>query len=123
MAPDAFENHQATVQRMIRALEETLEKSPPVDPKKREDMEARLAALTDFRSTLHKWFSIGDRIIGHVVWSPPISGLNAGEGEGYMRDVCVIKLDKDRFLPNMVGNAIEIGACVMTNLNINNHGP
>lgn len=77
-------------------------------------MEEKIVALDNFRNTLRNdWFTIEQRTIGHVVWSPPICGrLNSGEREGYMRDVCVIKLDKDRFTPNMVGNSIDIGACL-----------
>jgi hypothetical protein len=63
-----------------------------------------------FFATLKKdWSNPKDRVIGHVVWSPPITGLNPPHG--YKRDVCVIKLDKDKFLPNLRGNAIDLGAC------------
>ncbi|KEP47503.1 hypothetical protein V565_153460 [Rhizoctonia solani 123E] len=50
---------------------------------------------------------VNNRIIGHVVWSPPVTGLTAPHG--YTRDVCVIKLDKEKFLPNLRGNAIFLG--------------
>jgi len=44
-----------------------------------------------------------------AVWAPPITGLTAPHG--YTQDVCVIKLDKERFLPNFRGNAIDLGMC------------
>ncbi|KAJ7600564.1 hypothetical protein C8J56DRAFT_813361 [Mycena floridula] len=43
------------------------------------------------------------RIIGHVVWSPAIT---AGP---FTKDICIIKLDKARFLPNFRGNVIDLG--------------
>ena len=55
------------------------------------------------------WSEVNDRIIGQVVWAPPITGLNAPHG--YTQDVCVIKLDKKKFWPNFMGNVIDLGAC------------
>ena len=56
------------------------------------------------------WSDVNNRVIGHVVWSPPITGLNAPDSPGYTQDVCVIKLDKRKFLPNFQGNVIDLGA-------------
>ncbi|KAI0706809.1 hypothetical protein C8T65DRAFT_740514 [Cerioporus squamosus] len=47
------------------------------------------------------------RIIGHVVWAPPLTGNTPPHG--YTQDVCVIKLNKDRFWPNFVHNALSLG--------------
>ena len=55
------------------------------------------------------WSKVNDRIIGQVVWAPPITGLNAPHS--YTQDVCVIKLDKKKFWPNFMGNVIDLGAC------------
>ncbi|TDL16721.1 hypothetical protein BD410DRAFT_816673 [Rickenella mellea] len=64
--------------------------------------------LRKFFATLKMdWSEVNKRVIGHVVWSPPITGLTPPHG--YMRDVCVIKLDKKKFLPNFKGNAIDLG--------------
>jgi hypothetical protein len=49
------------------------------------------------------------RVIGHVVWSPAITIGTAPHG--FTKDVCVVKLDKARFLPNFKGNVIDLGAC------------
>lgn len=49
------------------------------------------------------------RVIGHVVWSPAIT-IGAAP-HGFTKDVCVVKLDKARFLPNFKGNVIDLGAC------------
>jgi len=69
-----------------------------------------IVELKKFYATLKRdWSKVNDRIIGHVVWAPPITGLTAPHG--YMQDVCVIKLDKERFLPNFKGNAIDLGTC------------
>ncbi|KAG8743140.1 hypothetical protein FRC10_000357 [Ceratobasidium sp. 414] len=42
-----------------------------------------------------KWSKAKNRVIGHVVWAPPISV--AAPPHQYMQDVCVIKLDKHKF--------------------------
>jgi len=69
-----------------------------------------IVELKKFYATLKRdWYKVNDRIIGHVVWAPPITGLTAPHG--YTQDVCVIKLDKERFLPNFRGNAIDLGMC------------
>ena len=69
-----------------------------------------IVELKKFYATLKRdWYKVNDRIIGHVVWAPPITGLTAPHG--YTQDVCVIKLDNERFLPNFKGNAIDLGTC------------
>jgi hypothetical protein len=68
--------------------------------------------LKNFFATLKKdWTEVNNRVIGHVVWSPPITGLTPPYN--YTRDVCVIKLDKQKFLPNLRVNVneIDLGAC------------
>ncbi|KAJ3769869.1 hypothetical protein FB446DRAFT_810223 [Lentinula raphanica] len=68
--------------------------------------------LKRFYATLRTdWANVNNRVIGHVVWSPPITGLNPPHG--YAQDVCVIKLDKDKFLPNFRGNVINLGTEIM----------
>jgi len=72
--------------------------------------EVVIVEFRQFYATLKRdWSKVNDRIIGHVVWAPPITGLTAPHG--YTQDVCVIKLDKERFLPNFKGNAIDLGVC------------
>ena len=75
-----------------------------------QQMRDMIAELKIFFATLKKdWTDVKNRVIGYVVWSPPITGLNLPYG--YTRDVCVIKLDKQKFLPNLRGNAVDLGAC------------
>ncbi|KAG9079917.1 hypothetical protein FRC06_007320 [Ceratobasidium sp. 370] len=67
-----------------------------------------IEALKVFFVTMKKdWSKVNNRIIGQVVWAPPITGLNAPYG--YTKDVCVIKLDKKKFWPNFMGNVIDLG--------------
>ncbi|KAJ6588649.1 hypothetical protein B0H19DRAFT_1248273 [Mycena capillaripes] len=47
------------------------------------------------------------RVIGQVVWSPAITIGTAPHG--FTKDVCVVKLDKARFLPKFKGNVIDLG--------------
>lgn len=69
-----------------------------------------IEALKAFFVTMKKdWSDVNKRVIGHVVWAPKITG-NTGP-HGYTQDVCVIKLNKQKFWPNFVKNAIDLGAC------------
>lgn len=68
-----------------------------------------IETLKGFFVTMKDWSEVNKRVIGHVVWAPPITGNNAPHG--YTQDVCVIKLDKKKFWPNFVGNVIDLGAC------------
>ena len=73
--------------------------------KKKETIEE----LRKFFATMKKdWAEVKNRVIGHVVWAPPITGLTSPYN--YTQDVCVIKLDKKKFL-NFKGNVIDLGAC------------
>ncbi|KAF9068812.1 hypothetical protein BDP27DRAFT_1223677, partial [Rhodocollybia butyracea] len=66
---------------------------------------ATIKTLKEFYIQMRKhWSNPGDRVIGHVVWSPPISALR-----GYTKDVCVIKLDKTKFESNFGGNVLDLG--------------
>ncbi|KAI0041415.1 hypothetical protein FA95DRAFT_1501512 [Auriscalpium vulgare] len=61
-----------------------------------------------FLATMKKdWSKLDDRVIGHVVWAPPITGRN--KPHGYTQDVCVIKLNKKKIGPNFLGNVIDLG--------------
>ncbi|KAF8916897.1 hypothetical protein CPB85DRAFT_1288524 [Mucidula mucida] len=54
-----------------------------------------------------EWTRPKDRVIGHVVWAPPVSFSTAPYG--YSQDVCVIKLDKEKFSKNFKGNVLNLG--------------
>ena len=65
--------------------------------------------LKGFFVTMKKgWSDVANRVIGHVVWSPPIVGLH--DTGNYTRDVCVVKLDERKFA-NWKGNVVDLGAC------------
>lgn len=124
MGTQAFKNLVASVEAYIKELTSyaTLWERNLANPEASEMKEKnqqnlditleRVSEVKKFLGTLQDdWSDIKNRIIGHVVWSPPISGQNAFNGaSGYMRDVCVIKLDTNKFLPNVLGNAIQLGA-------------
>ncbi|KAG8779107.1 hypothetical protein FRC12_024637 [Ceratobasidium sp. 428] len=121
MGDDAFKEYLASIQYSIRTLNNTvivLEKSgdqqAAVDLAKfqqeLDNTRGEIAELKKFYVTLSKdWSDVGSRVIGHIVWSPPITGSTPPHG--YTQDVCVIKLDKDKLLPNFRGNALDLGAC------------
>lgn len=70
----------------------------------------KIKALKDFHIIMKRdWSTPKDRIIGHVVWALPITGNTPPHG--YTQDVCVIKLDKERFMQNFLENVIDLGAC------------
>ena len=56
-----------------------------------------------------QWMKPKDRVIGHVVWAPPISVHTAPHS--YTKDVCVVKLDEKKFLQNFRRNVLDLGAC------------
>lgn len=67
-----------------------------------------IAQLQEFYERTEQDF--GDqcqRVIGHIVWAPAITAGTAPND--FTQDVCVVKLDKARFLPNFKGNRIDLG--------------
>ena len=62
-----------------------------------------------FMKMCKQWKEPKDRVIGHVVWAPPISFSTTPHG--YTEDVCVVKLDKKKFSQNFRGNVLDLGAC------------
>ena len=62
-----------------------------------------------FVKVKNQWMKPKDRVIGHVVWAPPISVSTAPRG--YTKDVCVVKLDKKKFSQNFRRNVLDLGAC------------
>jgi hypothetical protein len=55
-----------------------------------------------------QWTEPKDRVIGHVVWAPPISVSTAPHC--HTKDVCVVKLDKKKFSRNFRRNVLDLGA-------------
>ena len=56
-----------------------------------------------------QWTKPKDRVIGHVVWAPPISV--SAYPHSYTKDVCVVKLDEKKFSRNFRKNVLDLGAC------------
>lgn len=54
-----------------------------------------------------QWKKPQNRVIGHVVWAPPISVSSTPHN--YTKDVCVVKLDEKKFLPNFKRNVLDLG--------------
>ncbi|KAI0049139.1 hypothetical protein FA95DRAFT_1538795 [Auriscalpium vulgare] len=71
---------------------------------KREAIDSHKAFLVTMKKD---WSKLDDRVIGHVIWAPPITGLN--KPHSYTQDVCVIKLNKKKIRPNFLGNVIDLG--------------
>nr|VWO98516.1 Beta-glucosidase (EC [Ganoderma boninense] len=61
--------------------------------------------LKDIRN---RWTKPNDRVIGRVVWAPSISASTSASTpqDGYMQDVCVIKLDKNKFRRTSTGTCL-----------------
>ncbi|CAE6480993.1 unnamed protein product [Rhizoctonia solani] len=69
---------------------------------------AAIEALKTFFVRIKKeWSGLNNRIIGYVVWAPPI--VARAPPHGYTKDVCVIRLDEGKFLPNFRGNVVDLG--------------
>jgi len=73
--------------------------------------ETRLAIeeLKGFYVTIKaQWTKPKDRVIGHVVWAPPIRFM--ATPHSFTRDLCVIQLDKAKFTHGFKGNVLDLGA-------------
>ncbi|KAH7883420.1 hypothetical protein F5I97DRAFT_1939188 [Phlebopus sp. FC_14] len=62
---------------------------------------------TFFVKMKKRWTKPKDRVIGHVVWAPPVSVSTAPHS--YTKDVCVVELDKKKFSQNFRGNVLDLG--------------
>ena len=71
--------------------------------------EAKATALTAFHQELSThWATDDSRILGHVIFSPPIV-VGAG-AEKYTQDVAVIRIDPSKINPSgFAGNVIDLG--------------
>lgn len=55
-----------------------------------------------------QWTKPKDRVIGHIVWAPPIC---VSTPHSYTKDVCVVKLDEKKFSQNFRRNVLDLGEC------------
>jgi hypothetical protein len=130
MRPNAFTNHLAFLKGTIGALLDTVEYLKTRNASlmalvggadsraefglletqdQLAETQAKIDVLKDhFVMVKKKWSKAKERVIGHVVWAPPISV--ATPPHQYTQDVCVIKLDKDKF-HHFRGNVLSLGAC------------
>lgn len=80
-----------------------------------EKIRRRIDVLKVFYVKIKKgWSKIKRRIIGYVVWAPPI-GVGVAPHR-YTRDLCVVELYKDRFT-HLIGNVLSLGAVLVLSLN------
>ncbi|KAH9954245.1 hypothetical protein BGW80DRAFT_1566799 [Lactifluus volemus] len=60
--------------------------------------------VNDFFVKMNRhWRNPKNRVIGHVTWARPISI------DTHTMDICVIKLDKEKFAQNFRGNVLDLG--------------
>ncbi|EJU03122.1 hypothetical protein DACRYDRAFT_88149 [Dacryopinax primogenitus] len=65
----------------------------------------KISSLKQHSVTMSKnWSKLSDRIIGHIVWSPPI-GVGPNR---FTQDVCVVELKKSKFT-HFIGNVLSLG--------------
>src|SRR5258706_16161220 len=71
----------------------------------------KIDVFKDFYVKIRKgWSKIKQRVIGYVVWAPPI-GVGVAPHQ-YTRDLCVVELYKDRFM-HLIGNVLSLGAVLV----------
>lgn len=133
MGNSAFTNYLASIQRDIGTLNDTvdyLEKRTRTLTRRVEaggdDTQKSAGELAETQDQLTKtltkvvvlkaffvdvktgWSKLQNRVIGYVVWAPPI-GVGVPPHR-YTRDLCIIKLDKKKF-QKFRGNILSLGAC------------
>jgi len=98
--------------RIERIVGHALSKFMHKDAKFRvKDARARARALTDFhQELLANWATDESRILGHVVYSPPIVVAADTDQQQYTQDIAVIEIDPSKINPNdFPGNLIDLG--------------
>ncbi|KAL1747329.1 hypothetical protein HDZ31DRAFT_61386 [Schizophyllum fasciatum] len=105
-----------TLRALIRTLTERVQQQNdlPTSQHRLDENEAELVKIDRriveckqfYITSSRKWSRLSDRIIGHIVWAPPIA---AGVGPNrFTRDLCVVQLHKPKFLAFM-GNVLSLG--------------
>ena len=76
-----------------------------------EKIRTKIDVFKDFYVDIKKgWSKTKQRVIGYVVWAPPI-GVGVAPHQ-YTRDLCVVELYKDRFM-HLIGNVLSLGAVLV----------
>jgi 5-bromo-4-chloroindolyl phosphate hydrolysis protein len=114
----AAEIHWESIGRLERGAEgdtHAAEKTKKELRKTRELLEETTDAINELQKLYEQakkdFGKPSQRVIDHVVWSPAITTTIGTTPHGFTKDVCVVKLDEARFLPNLKGNVIDLGAC------------
>ncbi|KAJ7760921.1 hypothetical protein B0H16DRAFT_1719628 [Mycena metata] len=99
LGEDAFDTH--TTSRQVawgRAKQRNVDVA-------QDDLDYALA----FEASLVEWKDLSNRVLGHVVLSPPIA-IHAGS-EGFKEDWALVKVDSSKVNPShFFGNAIDLGS-------------
>ncbi|KAJ2925752.1 hypothetical protein H1R20_g11342, partial [Candolleomyces eurysporus] len=81
-----------------------------------EDHQKKLEAFKKELEALDAWSDESDRVIGHVVYSPPITTCGSApsnhdsNGNEFILDVCVCELDPSKLgAGNFLGNVVDLG--------------
>jgi hypothetical protein len=67
-----------------------------------------IKVLEEFHDQVKREWRLSQRVLGHIVRSPPIT-FSAGT-EGFTEDYAVIELDSSKIKEHFKGNAIDLGA-------------
>ncbi|KAG2363278.1 hypothetical protein BDR07DRAFT_1608940 [Suillus spraguei] len=104
MGTQAWDNYLTSVKSQIGNLDVTAEILKESIERLKGSAEGKEEAEADSGTAGNK---PSQRVIGYIDWSPAIT---VGTGQHHFtQDVCVVKLDKARFLPNFKGNVIDLG--------------
>jgi len=109
---DSLEKRTRTLMRRVEAGGDDAQKSAGELAETQDQLTktvTKIDALKAFFVDVKKrWSKLKDRVIGYVVWAPPIGvGVHPHR---YTRDLCVIKLDKKKFW-KFCGNVLSLGVC------------
>lgn len=106
-------NTVGVLEKRVTALTARSEDSGPNAEQATRELGETLTAIEELRKFWVKmkkqWTKPKNRVIGYVVWAPPISVSTAPHR--YTKDVCVIKLDETKFSQNFRRNVLDLGAC------------
>ncbi|KAL4253026.1 hypothetical protein ABKN59_002207 [Abortiporus biennis] len=105
MSKPVFTDYLVSIQDEINLPESQTELEKNMAELKR--IRTKIEVLKAFYVDIKKgWSKSKQRVIGYVVWAPPI-GVGIAPHQ-YMRDLCVVELYKDRFT-HLIGNVLSLG--------------
>ena len=107
----AVDDHEVNLERLRRDGQATDTQKVNAETKLAE-VKASLARVTEFHSEIGKFWPMNHwRVLGHVLYAPPIS-VSVGTGdEKFTQDWALVELDRRMFnWPAFQGNIIPLGA-------------